>query len=59
VLEAGPGKEPGDGLDGLRALCVGHWSRHPETGAEVRVVAADEVAARALDDWGIGADDRP
>jgi hypothetical protein len=59
ILEAGPEEEPGDGLDGLRALCVGHWSRRPETGAAVRVVAADEVAARALDPWGIGADDRP
>ena len=26
-----------DGLDGLRALCVAHWSRHPGDGAPVRV----------------------
>jgi hypothetical protein len=58
VLQAGPEAESGDGLDGLRALCVGHWSRNPEAGAEVRVVAADDEAARALHGWGIGARDR-
>jgi len=23
----------GDGLDGLRALCVAHWARHPDEAA--------------------------
>jgi hypothetical protein len=54
VLGAGPGEEAGDGLDGLRALCVAHWSRHPEAGPEVRVVAADGNAAHAMDGWGLG-----
>ena len=36
----------GDGLDGLRALCVAHWSRHPEHGAPARVVAAGPRARR-------------
>jgi glycerol 3-phosphatase-2 len=59
VLAAGRAEEHGDGLDGLRALCVGHWSRHPDAGADVRVVAADEDAARALDGWGLPAEGRP
>jgi HAD superfamily hydrolase (TIGR01450 family) len=48
------GEQTGDdGLDGLRALCVAHWSRHPDDGAPVRVVAAGEPAARALQGWGL------
>jgi glycerol-1-phosphatase len=42
-----------DGLDGLRALCVAHWSRHPAKGAPVRVVAAGVRAAGALERWGL------
>ncbi|WP_448608206.1 HAD-IIA family hydrolase [Geodermatophilus sp. URMC 60] len=42
-----------DGLDGLRALCVAHWTRHPEAAAPPRVGAADEVAAGALRQWGL------
>jgi glycerol 3-phosphatase-2 len=59
VLEAGPAEESQDGLDGLRALCVGHWSRYRETDAGARVLPADDEAARALHGWGIGAQDRP
>jgi HAD superfamily hydrolase (TIGR01450 family) len=52
VLEEGPAGGPdGDGLEGLRALCVAHWTRHPADGAVVRVVAAGDRAARALDTW--------
>jgi HAD superfamily hydrolase (TIGR01450 family) len=40
-----------DGLDGLRALCVAHWSHHPDDGAPARVVAADARAAEALRAW--------
>jgi len=40
-----------DGLDGLRALCVAHWSRHPDAGATARVVAGDAAAGAALDRW--------
>jgi len=51
VLEA-PSDSSG-GLDGLRALCVAHWSRHPRDGAPATVVAADDRAAAALDSWGL------
>jgi glycerol 3-phosphatase-2 len=44
----------GDGLDGLRALCVAHWARHPDSGAPARVIARGEPAAAALDRWGLG-----
>jgi ribonucleotide monophosphatase NagD (HAD superfamily) len=44
----------GDCLDGLRALCVAHWERHPDEGAPARVLAADPVAAAALAEWGLG-----
>jgi glycerol-1-phosphatase len=42
-----------DGLDGLRALCVAHWARHPEQAAPARVAAADEAAAAALRRWAL------
>jgi glycerol 3-phosphatase-2 len=58
--DAGAGHDAGlddglldDGLDGLRALCVGHWARHPEEGTPARVVAADDRAAEALQRWGL------
>jgi glycerol 3-phosphatase-2 len=53
ILAAVPGGEDGDGLDGLRALCVAHWARHSDDGAPARVVAAGEQAAAALDRWGL------
>jgi hypothetical protein len=43
----------GDGLDGLRALCVAHWSRHPDDGAAPQVGAADDGARAALGEWGL------
>jgi HAD superfamily hydrolase (TIGR01450 family) len=46
----------GDGLDGLRALCVAHWSRHPDVGATVRVRAVDDRAGAALAAWGLPPD---
>jgi glycerol 3-phosphatase-2 len=46
----------GDGLDGLRALCVAHWTQHGDGGAAVRVVAADPRAAEALTRWGLAAE---
>jgi ribonucleotide monophosphatase NagD (HAD superfamily) len=57
LLEAGEGVGTGaaeDGLDGLRALCVAHWSRHPEAGAAAPVRAADDRARAALEEWGLG-----
>jgi HAD superfamily hydrolase (TIGR01450 family) len=43
----------GDGLDGLRALCVAHWARHPHDGAAARVVPQGDLAAAALARWGL------
>lgn len=43
----------GDGLDGLRALCVAHWSRHPAAGVPARVRAEDTPARAALVAWGL------
>jgi len=40
-----------DGLDGLRALCVAHWTAHPDEGAEPQVTAEDDEARRALESW--------
>jgi hypothetical protein len=45
--------DAGDGLDGLRALCVAHWSRHPAAAVAVRVLPADGAAAQAVDRWGL------
>ncbi|SES66238.1 HAD-IIA family hydrolase [Geodermatophilus poikilotrophus] len=42
-----------DGLDGLRALCVAHWARYPDTAAPARVTAADETAAAELRRWAL------
>jgi glycerol-1-phosphatase len=50
---AGPSADDSDGLDGLRALCVAHWTRHLDDGAPATVVAADEQAERALSRWGL------
>jgi glycerol 3-phosphatase-2 len=44
-----------DGLDGLRALCVAHWIRHPDDGVPARVVPGDDRAAEALGRWGLAA----
>lgn len=56
LLTAAEGtQDTGDGLDGLRALCVAHWDRHPDDGAPARTVAADPVAAEALAGWGLAA----
>jgi glycerol-1-phosphatase len=57
VLEAPAGEDDGDGLDGLRALCVAHWSRHPADGAPARVVAGDDRASGQLAGWGLGDED--
>jgi HAD superfamily hydrolase (TIGR01450 family) len=42
-----------DGLDGLRALCVAHWTRHPDDGVPATVVAGDGRSAGVLADWGL------
>jgi HAD superfamily hydrolase (TIGR01450 family) len=56
VLEAGEGpRAAGDGLDGLRALCVAHWARHPDAAAPVALRAGDPRAAEALARWGLPA----
>lgn len=43
----------GDGLDGLRALCVAHWSRHLDDAGAARVVPAGDAARAALARWGL------
>ncbi|CAA9254166.1 MAG: 4-nitrophenylphosphatase [uncultured Blastococcus sp.] len=53
VMEGGG---DGDGLDGLRALCVAHWSRHPDEGVPASVVAAGAAAEEALTRWGLASD---
>jgi HAD superfamily hydrolase (TIGR01450 family) len=56
VLQAGEGVGAGDaddGLDGLRAMCVAHWSRHSDAGAAAQVRAADDRARAALEEWGL------
>jgi glycerol 3-phosphatase-2 len=56
VLADASGRSGGDSgpLDGLRALCVAHWARHPDDGAAARVLPADERAAAAVSAWGLG-----
>jgi len=53
VLEPVADGNEGDGLDGLRALCVAHWNRHPDAGAPARIIPSGERAAVALDRWGL------
>jgi HAD superfamily hydrolase (TIGR01450 family) len=55
---AADGDDTGDGLDGLRSLCVAHWTRHAGEGAAARVVASGALARSALDRWGLAAADR-
>jgi hypothetical protein len=43
-----------DGLDGLRALCVAHWTRSPKDAAPAEVTAIGAQALQALRDWGLG-----
>jgi glycerol 3-phosphatase-2 len=53
VLDGTQSTGAGDGLDGLRALCVAHWAHHPGDGAPARIVAAGSAAAAALAGWGL------
>lgn len=46
-------QDDGDGLDGLRALCVAHWARHPDDGAPARVVARGAPVVTMLQRWGL------
>ncbi|MFW3173065.1 HAD-IIA family hydrolase [Geodermatophilus sp. CPCC 206100] len=48
------GDHAGDGLDGLRALCVAHWAIHPHDAAGALVQAADDASAAALVRWSLG-----
>lgn len=47
----------GDGLDGLRVLCVAHWTRHPDHGAAFRVHGDGSPALAALRGWGLATGD--
>ncbi|WP_104525102.1 HAD-IIA family hydrolase [Blastococcus atacamensis] len=53
LASSGDRPSGGDGLDGLRALCVANWSMNPDDGVAARVVAADGRAAEALGAWGL------
>jgi glycerol-1-phosphatase len=57
VLEQVTEGKNGDGLDGLRALCVAHWARHPDAGAPARVIASGSRAVAALRRWRLALDD--
>jgi glycerol 3-phosphatase-2 len=50
-LAAGTSEPDVDALDGLRALCVAHWSLHPEGAPARRVTALDDRAGAALARW--------
>lgn len=52
LLSSGP-QETGDGLDGLRALCVALWTSFPHEGAPVGVITGDERTAEACLRWGL------
>jgi glycerol-1-phosphatase len=46
------GPDGSDGLDGLRALAVAVWTAHPDDAPTgIGVLAADDMAAAALDRW--------
>jgi glycerol-1-phosphatase len=47
------GTDVGDGLDGLRALAVAHWSVHPDGAPAPRIGAVDDAAREALARWGL------
>jgi HAD superfamily hydrolase (TIGR01450 family) len=55
-VQSGSDPEGADGLDGLRALCVAHWARHPDGAAPVQVAAVGAPAVEALRDWGLGSE---
>ena len=48
-----PDAREDDGLDGLRALCVAHWARHPDQASPVQVEARGGRATEALRGWGL------
>jgi HAD superfamily hydrolase (TIGR01450 family) len=48
--------EDSDGLDGLRALCVAHWSRYPDAAAPAQVAAVGARASEAVRDWGLSSE---
>jgi HAD superfamily hydrolase (TIGR01450 family) len=56
LRSTGPRREPSDGLDGLRALAVAHWARHPDGGVPAVIRAGDHDAAAALAGWGLATD---
>ena len=53
LRSVGPPRPDADGLDGLRALAVAHWTRHPGAAAPATVQAGDDAAAEVLRGWGL------
>lgn len=56
ILDSGGRGDGRDGLDGLRALCVAHWSAHPDDGSPAGVRAEGASAVAALREWGLADD---
>jgi hypothetical protein len=50
----GDGAAGQDELDGLRVLCVAHWSRQPGGAPAPSITGADDAARAALDQWRLG-----
>ena len=55
LRSVGVHREEHDGLDGLRALAVAHWARHPALAQPAVVRAGDDEAAAVLAGWELGA----
>jgi hypothetical protein len=53
LVLTGRSSDESDGYDGLRALCVAHWTRHPHGAAPAEVRAGDDDAGAALSEWGL------
>ncbi|WP_448612892.1 HAD-IIA family hydrolase [Modestobacter sp. URMC 112] len=49
----GGADDGGDGLDGLRALAVAHWSHTGDQARPARVRAGDDPAGQVLAGWGL------
>jgi hypothetical protein len=43
--------DAGDGLDGLRALCVAHWAGRPGSAPAPTIRPGDDRAGAALSRW--------
>ncbi|MGY1725083.1 HAD-IIA family hydrolase [Blastococcus sp. SYSU DS0533] len=51
TASAGSAAQGSDDLDGLRALCVAHWSAHPRGGTPARVLPRGAAATATAQAW--------